>query len=77
MWENATKVVEGGSWADVLACVEKSKDRLLNYEVTVNGKKVKRERTEVIFFIGELRCILTKKGFRFETPGQQDKTVHE
>jgi hypothetical protein len=60
-----------GTWADVFESIAKQKDRLLNYEVVINGKKVKREIEEMIFFMGDMRAILTKKGFRFEVP---DKT---
>jgi hypothetical protein len=60
-----------GTWADVFESIAKQKDRLLNYEVMINGKKVKREIEEMIFFMGDMRAILTKKGFRFEVPDKK------
>ena len=53
------------SWFPVLDQLEKDSERLLRQELTIQGKKCVFEKGEIVFFIGNMRCALTRKGWQF------------
>lgn len=36
-------------------------------EGNVNGKEISMEKEEVVFFLGNVRCVLSDKGWQFES----------
>ena len=64
MWKENNETLNQGNWADVFEFLEKDKDRFLN-PITF-GKKGSMPKKELVFFLGEMKAVLTEKGFRFE-----------
>jgi hypothetical protein len=46
--------------------LEKDRIKILRQEFSIGGQKRVFEKEECVFFVGDMRAILTKKGFRFE-----------
>lgn len=55
-------------WIQVFERLDKDRDRLLHQELTIQGKKKVFEKDEMVFFLGDIRVIITHKGPRFEIP---------
>lgn len=53
-------------WMRVFDQLEADKHKLLRQELTISGKKMVFEKEEMVFFLGNIRCILTNKGWKFE-----------
>jgi hypothetical protein len=54
---------------NILAFLFKDRQRILHPTMVIGGKKVKLDKDEEIFFLGNMRCILRDKGWKFEVPG--------
>lgn len=58
---------ETKGWAKVFEQIEKDKDRIMIQQISVDGKKKTFKADELVFFLGNLRCVLDyKSGWRFE-----------
>jgi hypothetical protein len=60
---------EDKTWPNIFDHLLKDKERILRPTMVIGGKKVKLDKAEEIFFLGNMRCILTPKGWKFEVPG--------
>lgn len=71
-----TQISVDSGWAKVFEAILKDKDRLLHPKTTVKsgGKEVKTDLDEMIFFLGDMKCILTDKGWTFEVPPEGDQS---
>jgi len=63
--EQIGKTVDA-SWAEVFAQLEQDKERLLNQRFVIKGKEHIFHKEEMIFYLGNIRAVLTNKGFTFE-----------
>jgi hypothetical protein len=75
MWQESE--IEDKSWVKLFEQLEKDKKRLLITEMTLGGKKKRFVKDELVFFLGNLRCILTMDGWKFEqmTPTISDSAL--
>ena len=60
---------EDKTWPNIFAYLLRDKERILRPTMVIGGKKVKLDKAEEIFFMGNMRCVLTPRGWRFEVPG--------
>lgn len=63
MWQKDREQL--GTWADLFSYLEENRGRLLK-QMSMGSKKEYPDKKEVIFYLGDIRAVLTEKGFAFE-----------
>lgn len=56
---------KNNSWISVFEQLEKDKERLLRQTLTINGKKRVFEKEKFVIYLGDIRCELNDKGWKF------------
>lgn len=67
MWKTVEEI-KNGTWADVFTQLEKDREKLLISKVMGKKGTIVFKKNEMVFFLGNVRAILTLDGFTFQFP---------
>lgn len=59
------KTTADSGWVKVFEQLFRDRDRFLNWEMNIKGKKRLFHKDEIVFFLGNMRCVLTEEGWSF------------